>query len=314
MELKWIEDFLSLVETGSFSRSAELRHVTQPAFSRRIRALESWIGAYLIDRSSSPANLTPAGRVFRVEAQEILARVSGLRSVVHGKPTSCSEMVELTLPHTFSSAVFSKWLSEVERCLADHDCGLTTASVPDRDISRADGYHGLLMCYHHTDCPDGIDSTCFESVTLGREMIRPYVRTVRGRRPLFEFPGRRDAPLPFLSYMQNSYMYRVTGSILNQAPACLIKRHQADTIERLKSMVMEGRGVAFLPENIMGEELRKRYVTVAGDERWQIELDVRVYRRRDSTSPGVRRLWSRLMNVGSFFAGSDTEYRTNVAN
>ena len=39
MELKWLEDFLSFARTGSFSRSAVERHVTQPAFGRRIRAL-----------------------------------------------------------------------------------------------------------------------------------------------------------------------------------------------------------------------------------------------------------------------------------
>ncbi len=39
METKWLEDFVSLAETRSFSRSAQLRHVTQPAFSRRIQAL-----------------------------------------------------------------------------------------------------------------------------------------------------------------------------------------------------------------------------------------------------------------------------------
>ena len=40
MDTKWLEDFVSLAETRSFSRSAQLRHVTQPAFSRRIQALE----------------------------------------------------------------------------------------------------------------------------------------------------------------------------------------------------------------------------------------------------------------------------------
>lgn len=44
METKWLEDFVSLAETRSFSRSAQLRHVTQPAFSRRIQALEAWGG------------------------------------------------------------------------------------------------------------------------------------------------------------------------------------------------------------------------------------------------------------------------------
>ena len=62
MELKWLEDFLSLARTGSFSRSAEERHVTQPAFSRRIKSLEIWVGVPLVDRSSYPTHLTPAGQ------------------------------------------------------------------------------------------------------------------------------------------------------------------------------------------------------------------------------------------------------------
>ena len=50
MELKWLEDFVSLAETLNFSRSADERSVTQPAFSRRIRSLETWLGADLDDR------------------------------------------------------------------------------------------------------------------------------------------------------------------------------------------------------------------------------------------------------------------------
>src|SRR5574337_230523 len=72
MELKWLEDFLSLAETGSFSRSAEQRHVTQPAFSRRIRALESWLGVALIDRSTYPTTLTPAGEAFKSSATDLV--------------------------------------------------------------------------------------------------------------------------------------------------------------------------------------------------------------------------------------------------
>ncbi len=45
MDLNWLEDYLALAETLSFSRGAARRHVTQPAFSRRIRALEDWVGA-----------------------------------------------------------------------------------------------------------------------------------------------------------------------------------------------------------------------------------------------------------------------------
>ncbi|MDI6837448.1 MAG: LysR family transcriptional regulator, partial [Rhizobiaceae bacterium] len=58
MESRWLEDFLSLVDTRNFSRSAEARYTTQPAFSRRIKSLEDWVGAKLFDRTTQPISLT----------------------------------------------------------------------------------------------------------------------------------------------------------------------------------------------------------------------------------------------------------------
>ena len=44
LDLAYLLDSKALAETGSFSRAAFVRNVTQPAFSRRIRALEDWAG------------------------------------------------------------------------------------------------------------------------------------------------------------------------------------------------------------------------------------------------------------------------------
>jgi DNA-binding transcriptional LysR family regulator len=80
MDTKWLEDFISLAETSSFSRSAQLRHVTQPAFSRRIQSLEAWAGVALVDRSSYPTRLTPAGTAFYTQALDILQSLQSLQS------------------------------------------------------------------------------------------------------------------------------------------------------------------------------------------------------------------------------------------
>src|SRR4051812_36616100 len=82
MELKWLEDFVSLARTGSFSRSAEERHITQPAFSRRIQALETWLGVSLIDRSTYPTTLTSAGQEFRETAEEAVRMLYGSRTAL----------------------------------------------------------------------------------------------------------------------------------------------------------------------------------------------------------------------------------------
>ena len=90
METKWLEDFVSLAETRSFSRSAQLRHVTQPAFSRRIQSLEAWAGTDLVDRSSYPTQLTPAGHTLYAQALGLLQALQNTRALLRDQSSSVS--------------------------------------------------------------------------------------------------------------------------------------------------------------------------------------------------------------------------------
>ncbi|MEZ9460244.1 LysR family transcriptional regulator [Vibrio splendidus] len=54
LDTRWLEDFLVLAEVRNFSKAAKLRHITQPAFGRRIKSLERAVDQELIDRSSNP--------------------------------------------------------------------------------------------------------------------------------------------------------------------------------------------------------------------------------------------------------------------
>ena len=96
MDTKWLEDFISLADTRSFSRSAQLRHVTQPAFSRRIQSLEAWAGVELVDRSSYPTQLTPAGITFYTQALEILQSLHISRAQLRNPE---ADPADLSKPH-----------------------------------------------------------------------------------------------------------------------------------------------------------------------------------------------------------------------
>ena len=107
MDTKWLEDFVSLAETRSFSRSAQLRHVTQPAFSRRIQALEAWAGIDLVDRSSYPTRLTPAGETVHGQALEILDALQATRNLMRSHQASGQDMIEFAVPHTLAFTFFT---------------------------------------------------------------------------------------------------------------------------------------------------------------------------------------------------------------
>src|SRR6201987_3045750 len=76
MDLNWLEDFLAIAEDGGFSRAAERPHVTQPALSRRIKALEEWLGTPLFERSSHTLTLTAAGTTFRLISEDVVRRIT----------------------------------------------------------------------------------------------------------------------------------------------------------------------------------------------------------------------------------------------
>jgi DNA-binding transcriptional LysR family regulator len=65
MELRQIRSFLSIAETLHFGRTAELIHLSQPALSLQIRALEREVGVRLLERNRRRTSLTAAGRAFR---------------------------------------------------------------------------------------------------------------------------------------------------------------------------------------------------------------------------------------------------------
>ena len=61
MDFQWFDDLAVVQETGHFSLAAQKSHISQPALSRRIKALEDWAGFALVDRRSRPVRLTTAG-------------------------------------------------------------------------------------------------------------------------------------------------------------------------------------------------------------------------------------------------------------
>jgi DNA-binding transcriptional LysR family regulator len=75
VELRQIRSFLSIAETLHFGRTAELIHLSQPALSLQIRALEEEVGVRLFERNRRKTTLTAAGLAFRDDAAAALSRL-----------------------------------------------------------------------------------------------------------------------------------------------------------------------------------------------------------------------------------------------
>ncbi len=299
MDTKWLEDFVSLAETRSFSRSAQLRHVTQPAFSRRIQALEAWAGTDLVDRSSYPTRLTPAGQTLYDQSLEMLQGLQSTRAMLRGHTAAGQDVIEFAVPHNLALTFFPAWMSELREHYGPIKSRLIALNVHDAVLRLIEGSCDVLIAYHHASQPIALDPARYDMISLGHDLLAPVARPDADGAPLFALPGQAGAPLPYLGYAPGAYLGRVVDTLLQQSPQAvhLDRVYETDMAEGLKVMALEGHGLAFLPASAVKKELRTKKLVRTGPG-LEISLEIRAYREKPhgkstSRSP-AQNLWSFL--------------------
>jgi DNA-binding transcriptional LysR family regulator len=304
METKWLEDFVSLAETRSFSRSAQLRHVTQPAFSRRIQALEAWAGTDLVDRSSYPTRLTPAGETLYTQSLEMLQGLQTTRAMLRGHNSAGQDFIEFAVPHSLAFTFFPAWVSSLREKFGPMKSRLIALNVHDAVLRLVEGSCDLLMTYHHDSQPFQLDPDRYEMVSLGREVLAPFCRPNAAGEPEFSLAGRAGHDLPYLGYAPGAYLGRLVDLILKQSGSAihLDRVYETDMAEGLKAMALEGHGIAFLPLSAVKKDLRAKKLVSAGSQ-LEMTLDLRVYRQRPTAKKVVKvqaqALWAYLQSQAS---------------
>ncbi|MFE9115974.1 LysR family transcriptional regulator [Streptomyces sp. NPDC007172] len=113
MSLRQMEYFVTVVEESSFTRAAELLHVTQPALSHQIKALERTVGGALLERLPRGVRLTPMGRAYLPHAR--LAVRSAFQAGRAARAAAGAEGGELHIAAVHAVAVgvlpevFARW-------------------------------------------------------------------------------------------------------------------------------------------------------------------------------------------------------------
>ncbi len=99
MDIQNIRAFLSVAETGSFSRAAEQLFITQPAVSKRIAALEQSLDTVLFDRIGKQVQLTEAGRALLPGYRRILAEMEESRRILSHLNEHTSGVLSMATSH-----------------------------------------------------------------------------------------------------------------------------------------------------------------------------------------------------------------------
>ena len=110
MDVRWLEDYLALVELRNFTRAAEFRNVSQAAFSRRIQSLEQWLGTALVVKGATPVRLTEAGEQFREDARVAVERLYESRASIRASQFEVMSQIRIAMPNVLARSEFRQIL------------------------------------------------------------------------------------------------------------------------------------------------------------------------------------------------------------
>jgi LysR family transcriptional regulator, hypochlorite-specific transcription factor HypT len=303
MDLIWLEDFLAIAEEGGFSRAAERRHVTQPALSRRIRALEEWLGTPLFERSTHTLTLTPAGETFRPVVEDLLRRVLVGREEALEVARLKAETIHFAATHALSQTFFPDWIRKAESASSGAAIQLVAANFAACEKLLLDAQSHFLLAHHHPSLVSRLDTDRFQRIELDTDVLVPVSApgakpgVGKGSRkqgaPRYALPGSAEAPLPYLAYHPGSGVGRIVGAFLAaRESSCWLDPKFSAPMMLLTDMARQGQGITWAPQSLVRDDLASGRLLRAGAEEWNIEISVCLFRSRARMTRAAETFWS----------------------
>lgn len=292
MDLKLFEDLIALAKERSFVRAAETRHITHPAFGRRIRALETWAGTPLVGRSRSPVQLTEAGTALLNHAVSTLDGLRHAREQLRTRHDQIGgEVLRLGTGRTLARTLVADWLVEMSkprRPLHGQRVEVLTRSMSEMAVMIERGDVDIVCGYEHAAMSVKLSTQRFQHITLASDKLVPVSRAdAHGRAQ----HGMNNGPL--IVYSDSLSLGGLLFEHLRRSGIDLATRarYVCDSADAVQEFALKGLGIAWLPLSMVAADCKRKVLVLLGGRSDEIHFEVRLYRARARRSRLVEALW-----------------------
>ena len=285
MHLKWLEDVIAVARAASLTEAANARRVTQPAFSRRLRALEDWLGTEIVDRSHKAASLTPVAHAHLEQIETLVRHFHRLRDDI-ALWRRHNGSLALVAQHSLATTVLPRLVVCLGRNQAIAEVRVQAADLPECHALLMDGGADILIAYETaSDSPFPNENA--DHLTLATDRLIPVVASgVMGE---ISRTARHGGVIDVVSYPKAVFF----GSVLHRHVLPALKdrndiriRCETALASGVMEMVLAGLGVGWVPRLLAGDKLDQGHLIDLSDMIGHVPLFIVATRLR-STAPGV---------------------------
>lgn len=280
MDMLWFDDVLALLEERNMTRAAARRNITQPAFSRRIRSFEEWLGIEVLDRKANRIEISPALATNEAEIRALVARLNELRARITQHDPAVS-VVAIAAPHASVYSTFPDMALRARAAFEGIRFRVRAANLNDCVSLFLRGDTNMLLCYEARSIGPMQFGAGVRRGLWGHDYLVPVV----GGALRYTVRGNRDIPLdtPAITYPENSYFGEVLSKTRRQFgtaefsanPVC-----QTAFSSGAKEMILNGLGVGWLPFSMVHREIEHAELIPLSNQFGQEPLDVAIYADR----------------------------------
>jgi DNA-binding transcriptional LysR family regulator len=292
--MRWLDDLIALAEAKSLNRAAELRVVTQPAFTRRVQQIERWLGVPVLDRSRRPVQLTPAIQRRIEDIRALSNELRYLRADVRDWETA-QRRVSLAAQHSLCSGVLARFVATLRD-------GRPAPSIRLRAANRDDCYTllmtrqvAMMVAFEVAGMPMVPDETLVERREIGEDELCPVAAPDLWR-TIDEGDGT-TGDLPIIAFTADSFFgelfaRRISPNIRQRRRLRVV----CDTAFVPAALVMaaEGAGVAWLPRTLCDAEIRSGRLIELDDSFAPLRLNIVETRLASAHPDNAEIVWDQL--------------------
>lgn len=275
MEMHQIRTFVTVAEQGNFTKAAHLLHVTQPAVSGHLKALEETLNLRLFERTATGVRLTKAGEALLPRARAMLLAATELKNAakdLQGLLTGKATLGTILDPHVIRLGEFVNALHQRH---------------PSLDLELRQGISPWVMEGVSTGA---LDAAFFmgdkvHASVKARELVSLPYRVVappgwRGKIEHADWPALAD--LPWVRGLSDSPHLVMVSEMLAQYGLMPRKAVEADQESTIKNLVAAGVGLGLMREDLAHEAQASGEVCVWDGPGLQTRLSFVYLRERES--------------------------------
>ncbi|WP_371225061.1 LysR family transcriptional regulator [Roseovarius sp. 2305UL8-3] len=294
MDLNWLRDFECLARTLSFTRAANERNITQSAFSRRIKALESWVGLPLVNRATYPIQLTEAGTQLLPISIAAISQLSEARQSIREADRGDSRFIRISALHTISVSFLASRIEDMQKEIPDLRTRVLSDSLSVCCELLVEGAVDMMLCYCHSSVSPMIDEAAFARKDLFTDRLIPVAAAGPARFHGWDLSDRQAPPIPYLAYERSSFLGMVVEHTVDRKPLNVETLYIDGLVEAIKRRLLAGSGFAWMPETAIATELAEGSVVPVGGDDWIASLTISAFSDPAGFGPIAETLWQRL--------------------